>query len=36
MLKISGAILCVLGCSGFGILKIAEKMEKDIAFYKQG
>ena len=23
MLKISGAILCVLGCSGFGFLKIA-------------
>ncbi len=23
MLKISGAILCVLGCSGFGILKIS-------------
>lgn len=23
MLKISGAILCILGCSGFGILKIS-------------
>ena len=30
MLKISGAILCILGCSGFGILKIAG-WKKDLA-----
>lgn len=29
MLKISGAILCILGCSGFGILKIYD-WKKDL------
>lgn len=29
MLKISGAILCILGCSGFGILKI-DGWKKDL------